>query len=148
MQFYKKKKINSLVCLLIRSGKVKDDFKIKSFFNNPEYDFLLKKCKTNLVKLIDSIDKESNMYVLNTLLRVFVLFLEDNSVHILNDGIICSDFFRNFVLKENDIFFIKLNIFLFLIFFKKKKSSCSFKSIFKSVYGSLKSFNLKIKIIL
>lgn len=149
--YYNNKRIISKVKLLVKSGKVKEDFKIKSFFNVPEYLFLLKKSNLTLNNLLDEVDKCSSKYYKNSLVKVFVLFLEDNEVVFLEGGLHLSRSLNCLIVSQNYKDF-KLNLkslgimlFIYIKFYQLDLTNKrKFLEVLNILKGNLKCFNQKI----
>lgn len=153
MTFIQKKKLDRKVTLLVRCGKVKTDFKLKAFFNVPEFLSFLKISNMTLPKLLEDIDLLTQKYYSNTLLRIFVIF-EKNQIVLINNGFCCTNLILNlsfFDKKKNLIILSSEEVLLYLFFIiknKYNKTSCIYdKSIiyleFKKFFSLCGSFNIK-----
>lgn len=147
-----KKEIFQKVNLLVKAGGVKDDFKIKSFFNVPEYVSLLKKCNISLVKLIEEIHLLSKNYYLNSIVRIEVIFFTDNSLSILNKGLISSNLILSLINEINsnqelfELSFKNLILILYILLKNRKLdlyNKILIYDLFKNTQGVISSFGLK-----
>ena len=113
------------VFLLVRSNKIKEDFKVKAFFNVPEYLSLLKKCNLSLSQLLDQIDKLLYNFYPNSLLKVSIFFTDTKELIIINNGFLNSNLLKNLAVINGSFLLLVYSDLILILYlqlkFSKKK---------------------------
>ena len=144
------------VFLLVRSNKVKEDFKIKAFFNVPEYLGLLKKCNLSLPQLLDQIDKLCSNFYLNSLLKISVFFTDSKELVIINNGFLNSNLLKNLGIINDSCLLLTYSDLILILYLQfkfhkkinliKKLNSNFIKKKIKNLLSIILSFEVSVKI--
>ena len=144
------------VFLLVRSNKIKEDFKVKAFFNVPEYLSLLKKCNLSLSQLLDQIDKLLYNFYPNSLLKVSIFFTDTKELIIINNGFLNSNLLKNLAVINGSFLLLVYSDLILILYlqlkFSKKKSLIKklnlnlLKKKIQNLLSIILSFEIKFKV--
>ena len=144
------------VFLLVRSNKIKEDFKVKAFFNVPEYLSLLKKCNLSLSQLLDQIDKLLYNFYPNSLLKVSIFFTDTKDLIIINNGFLNSNLLKNLAVINGSFLLLVYSDLILILYlqlkFSKKKSLIKklnlnlLKKKIQNLLSIILSFEIKFKV--